>query len=283
MTRDDLIAAEQISDEAFFGVEELLGRRNDPPPTRRTAERSARWVERTGGLLATDPDGCWVAEDAGGVQGFATSMVREDLWILSTFAVRPGHQGSGIGRRLLQRAQEYGAACSRALLSASDDPRALRRYHGAGFELLPQMAFRGTPRPTSAPPGLRAGTDEDLPWMDELDRTLRGAPHGPDHALILGMCGEEGLLVAEDRSGYAYRTDAALVALAARDDVAARRLLRGVLAPAGEGFELAHVTPANRWAVDIAMEAGLSVRTDGYLAVRGMAAPAPYVHNGALL
>ncbi len=44
-----------------------------------------------------------------------------------------------------------------------------------------------------------------------------------------------------------------------------------------------HATAANRWAVDIGLTAGLTLSQSGYLAVRGMLPPAPYVHNGARL
>ena len=36
--------------------------------------------------------------------GFATSFVRERVWCLATYAVRPGLQGTGVGRRLLDAA-----------------------------------------------------------------------------------------------------------------------------------------------------------------------------------
>ena len=44
-----------------------------------------------------------------------------------------------------------------------------------------------------------------------------------------------------------------------------------------------HVTAANQWAVDVGMAARLDLHQEGYLGLRGMKPPAPYVHNGALL
>jgi hypothetical protein len=126
------------------------------------------------------------------------------MWILVTFAVRPGLQGKGIGRQLLQRAERHGAACDRAMLSASDDPRALRRYHATGFALHPQMIFTGEPDRAAIPAvhGIRTGTAGDLGWMNDLDRSRRGAAHGPDHATFAEMGLR--LLVTTDRAGYAY-------------------------------------------------------------------------------
>jgi ribosomal protein S18 acetylase RimI-like enzyme len=70
--------------------------------------------------LKDDPDGLWVAEDAGEILGFAFSWVCGDLWFLAELFVSPGHQGRGIGNELLKRtldhAQERGAT-NRALIT----------------------------------------------------------------------------------------------------------------------------------------------------------------------
>ena len=74
----------------------------------------------------------------------ATSFRRETLWCLATYAVRPGRQGQGIGKPLLAAALHHGRACTRGMLSASSDPRAVRIYRQAGFDLHPQMYLTGT-------------------------------------------------------------------------------------------------------------------------------------------
>ena len=76
--------------------------------------------------------------------GFATSLVRELMWILASYAVRPGLQGQGLGRGLLEAALHHGRGCLRGMLNASEDPQALRRYALAGFRLHPQMLLHGT-------------------------------------------------------------------------------------------------------------------------------------------
>lgn len=282
MTADDVVAAERLCDEAFHELDLRTQPRGRPEPERRSAARSEGWRRRTSRFVESDPGGCWVAVDGEGLLGFATSMVRERLWILATFAVRPGAQGRGVGREVLARAEAYGAGCDRGLLAASDDPLALRRYHVAGFALHPQMVLDGEVDRGALPAvdGLRDGDPGDREWLDDLDREVRGGPHGPDHASLAEAAR---LIVAADRSGYAYATSDSLFALAARDEQTAIRLLWECLARADGGFEIAHVTTANRWAVDVGMAARLSLRTHGYLGVRGMGPPAPYVHHGALL
>jgi predicted N-acetyltransferase YhbS len=282
MSPDDVPAAEEISADAFFELDLALRTAAEPLPERRDAERGAGWIERTRRFLDTDPGGCWVAEDGGQVVGLATSIRRDEVWCLVTFAVRPTLQGAGIGARLLDAAQQHGAGCSRAMLSASADPRAARRYHAAGFALHPQLRLSG-PVDRSALPvvtGLRSGRPEDHEWMDDLDRHHRGGPHGPDRD---ALGGDGDLVVAADRSGYAYTSPSRLTLLAARDEATARDLFWECLARSGESFLAGHVTTANAWAVDVGLAARLELTTRGYLGLRGMAPPAPYLHDGALL
>src|SRR5215472_8774339 len=57
--------------------------------------------------LKDDPDGLWLAEDAGEILGFALSWICGDLWFLAELFVSPGHQGRGIGRELLKRTLDH--------------------------------------------------------------------------------------------------------------------------------------------------------------------------------
>ena len=280
MTIDDVEVAEEISADAFHALDLRLRTAADPEPVRR-ADGSA-WVARTRRLVASDGPGCWVAEQDGRVVGIATSIRREQVWCLVTFAVRPGLQGAGTGARLLAAAEQHGAGCPRAMLSASADPLAARRYHAAGFALHPQLRLEGQVD-RSALPGVhggREGTAADRVWLDDLDRQHRGGPHGPDHE---DLAVDGTLLVSTDRAGYAYASPHRLAVLAARDEATARRLLWECLARAEGSFLASHVTMANAWAVDVGLAARLTLGTRGYLGLRGMAPPAPYRHDGALL
>jgi GNAT superfamily N-acetyltransferase len=287
MSAGDVPAVERLTDEAFHDLEVRTLRAGRPEPTHRSDARAALWRERVSHLLRTDPRGCWVAEDGQGLLGVAVSMRRELTWLLATYAVRPGLQGRGVGRPLLDAALDYGSGCLRAMVAASDDPLAVRRYRAAGFSLHPTMLLRGTV-PRAALPvveRVREGSAGDVDLMNSVDRQVRGAAHGPDHDLLLRCC----RLVVLDRptgSGYAYvAPGGGPYLLAATSRRTATSLLWETLAATSpdEPVEVAHLTAANEWAVDVGMECRLELWTSGYLGLRGMKPPTPYVHSGHFL
>jgi len=289
MRVEDVPVAERLSAESFHELDVRHHRPGLPEPELRPPARAGTWIARTTHLLGTDPGGCWVAEVDGALVGFATSFVRELTWCLATYAVRPGLQGRGLGKRLLDAALEHGRGCLRGMLSASSDPRAVRRYRLAGFSLHPQMFLAGTVDRSAIPlvglgdDKVRAGGPGDVDLLDSLDRRTRGAAHGPDHALMLASWR---LLVSDTRtgSGYAYvAPDGTLALLAASDRRTATRLLWTVLADSTGEVLVPHLTAANEWALDVGMAARLELHQEGYLGLRGMKPPAPYVHHGALL
>ena len=287
MTHGDLPAAERLSSEGFVELEVARHARHRPEPRPRSPERGASWMLRTGHFLTTDPGGCWVAEDGSGMLGFATSYRRELMWILATYVVRPGLQGQGLGKALLAAALQHGRGCLRGMLSSSADPRAVRRYRQAGFSLHPQMFLTGTvDRSTIPVTGLdkvREGSAGDVELMDSIDRRTRGAAHGADHELAQRLWR---LLVSDTSSGsgYAYLdSDARVRLLAATNRRTAARLLWEALADTTGPTQVAHVTAANEWAIDVGLAARLDLDQEGYLGLRGMAPPAPYLHDGTLL
>lgn len=285
MTPDDVPAAERLSDEGFFELDTRMRRVTDPQPQRRSDAHRAVWIQRTSHFVRTDPGGCWVAEDGARLVGIATSFRREVLWCLATYAVLPGHQGRGIGKPLLAAAMHHGRGCTRAMLSASSDPRAVRVYHQAGFEMHPQMYLTGSVDRSAIPvvEKVRDGSASDIELMDSLDRAARGAGHGPDHELMLSAWR---LMVSDTStgSGYAYVNErGSLALLAASNRRTATRLLWAALAEGPDVATVAHVTGANQWVLDVGFAARLELHQEGYLALRGMRPPAPYVHNGALL
>jgi GNAT superfamily N-acetyltransferase len=282
MTDDDVPAAERVTAVGFHELDTRMFRRSWPDPELRPPERGANWVARTRHLVRTDPGGCWVAEDESGMLGIVVSFEREKLWLLASYAVVPGAQGLGLGKALLAAALEHGRGSLRGMLNASNDPRAVRRYHAAGFRMYPQMFLRGTPDRTRIPvvEKVREGTSGDVDLMDSVDRRTRGAAHGPDHEILM----QQHRLVVSDSStgqGYAY-LDGGTALLAATDRRTATRLLWEAIASSDDVL-VGHITPENSWAIDVGLAAGLELDQAGYQALRHMRPAAPYLPHGALM
>jgi GNAT superfamily N-acetyltransferase len=285
MRVEDAAEAERLSDESYHALDLATRTVDLPPPSPRTATHSAAWQARTEHLLATDPGGSWVAERDAEMVGFVTSFTRELMWILATYVVKPGLQGQGIGRALLATALHHGRGCLRGMLSASSDTKAVRRYRAAGFSLHPQMHLVGTVDRSAIPvvEKVRDGSAADFELMDSIDRRVRGAAHGPDHEWLLSTF----RLVVSDSStgsGYAFHaSDGTPMLLAATNRRTATRLLWECLAATdGRGY-VPHVTAANEWAIDVGLAARLELQQSGYLGLRNMRPPAPYLHHGSLL
>ena len=282
MTADDAPAAERLTAIGYHELDTRMFRRSWPDPQIRPPERGTHWVDRARHLVATDPGGCWVAERDGELLGVAISFAREKMWLLASYAVVPDAQGLGLGKALLAPALEYGRGCLRGMLNASSDPKAVRRYHAAGFTLHPQMFVRGTPDRSQIPvvEKVREGTESDIDLMDSVDRRTRGAAHGADHRLLMRQFR---LVVSETSSaqGYAYLDDG-VVLLAATDRRTASRLMWEAIA-SSEDVLVGHITPENGWAIDVGIAARLDVYQEGYQALRNMRPPRPYLPHGSLM
>jgi len=281
----DAAVVREIQRAAWAALDQPLGE----PPRPWTQERIAGHEAMTRHLARTDTGGCWLAEEDGEAVGTALALRREGLWGLALFCVLPSAQGRGVGRLLLDHALAYGRGCLRGMVAASPDPRAARRYHAAGFKLHPTLALRGTvdvaalPDPGGIPVHLGDASHRSL--LDSVDRATRGGAHGPDHEALLRTTGE--LLVVDtlSGSGYCYRDGGRVVLLAATSKKLAARLLTEALSrvPRTEEAVVDHATAEQDWAVDVALAGGLSVRNHGYLALRGMRPPAPYLPSGHYL
>jgi len=284
MVEGDVAAVEQLTDESYVELDRRTHRTGWPEPAPRTAEQAVGWSARVSHLVGTDPRGAWVAEDRSGLLGVVLSTRRDLTWTLAAYAVRPADQGRGVGRQLLDAASGYGSGCLRAMLIASEDPLALRRYRLAGFTLHPMMLLWG-PVPRSALPvvdRVREGSAGDTDLMDSVDRQVRDAAHGRDHEVLARRY----RLVVADRStgsGYAYASPSGQpYLLAATNRRTATDLLWECLAGSDpiRPVAVANVSAANDWAIDVGMACRMELWTRNYLALRGMKPPVPYLPSG---
>lgn len=252
----------------------------------RTAEEVEQRKARYTHFLKHDAESAWVAADGDRIAGVAISLVREDVWVLSLFAVDAKYRSSGIGRELLDRALDYSGGCKGAMIASSRHPAAMRRYALAGFTLHPTLTASGSVRRGSLPADLtvREGAEQDLELAADVDRTLRGAAHGPDLKFILGTGGR--LLIAEHRDGrgYAVEREGSPALLAATDPEVAANLLWACLSESTSETKVSWITASQGWAVSVALRAGLALSPAGPICTRGELGPlTPYLPSGPFL
>ena len=287
MTIADTPAVERLSDAALYDLDLRTHRTGWPEPERRSPERAESWRARIEHLVRHDPRGCWVAEGASGVIGAAASMRRDMTWLLAAYFVHPGLQGKGVGRQLLDAALSYGSGCLRGMLAASEDPAAVRRYRLAGFTLHPTMLLWGSVARAALPvvERVRDGSLGDVDLLNSVDRQVRDSAHGVDHEILTRLH----RLVVADRStgsGYVYVPHGGgAYLLAATNRRTATDLLWEALAASSPDQPVAvdHLTAGNEWAVDVGMACRMELWTRGYLALRGMKPPVPYLPSGHYL
>jgi GNAT superfamily N-acetyltransferase len=281
MRSEDVPAAERLTAQGFYDLDLRTSRRNAPEPVMRTEAKAATWRRRMEHMLAHDPGGCFVADDGSELLGVAAAVRRDLTWILATFVVRPEVQGRGVGKQLLDAALGYGDGCLRAMLAASEDAKAVRRYWSAGFTMHPTMTLTGKVRRDLLPvvERVRDGGVGDIDLLNSVDRQVRDAAHGVDHEILSPTY----RLVVVDRStgsGYAYvEPGGGPYLLAATNRRTATDLLWETLAASSpdEACTIGHVSAPNEWAVDVGMAARMELASDGYLALRGMKPPRPYL------
>jgi GNAT superfamily N-acetyltransferase len=256
-----------------------------------TARDAARAERRFRHLLATDPEGAWVAVDGGDddapVIGATLALRREDLWGLSFLGVLPEHQARRIGGALLGHALDHAAGAAFRLILSSEDPKAMRSYARAGLRLRPSVAAGGVLNRARLPARpARVVVSDDVAATAEFSRHVRGAGHERDLPVFLELGME---LLLHPGRGFAVRDDGTVKLLAARDEAAASELLWACLidAPPGASINVDFLTADQDWAVAVVLEAGLALSAYGPVFVGGNPSHppplTPYLPSGSYL
>lgn len=167
--------------------------------------------------LKDDPDGLWVAEDAGEILGFAFSWVCGGLWFLAELFVSPDHQGRGIGNELLKRTSDHAqkaGTTNKALITFAFNTVSQGLYirHGM-FPRLPIYNFNVAHEVLMDHlPGaeLRYAPLEDNPShlrsIAQIDERALGVSRQKHHRHLIKDSGLRGIIFRADNDciGYAY-------------------------------------------------------------------------------
>ena len=175
-------------------------------------------------------------------------------------------QSGGHRPRAARPSARYGEAAAGGVIAASSDPRALRAYARAGFELHPRLFAVARAACTVEPAPEVRPVHERRPRPGRTRRSRgarrrRTAPTStcsPPPAASCSSLPERGYA---DRTADGERQDCSPAA----DDEAAATLLRTVLAriPAGGARRGRLDNRAQQWAVDVAVAARLELRCAG--------------------
>ncbi|MFV0532239.1 MAG: GNAT family N-acetyltransferase [Cumulibacter sp.] len=237
-------------------------------------------------ILHTDPDLCLVVEDEGKIRGASMAINREGTIVMAMTAVPPKHQGQGYATALAAHLRDLLDNHIRAMAVVRAQ-ETINTVFPWNFDVHPAMRAEGLVDRAELPKlkFVREGTADDLDLAIAVDQRLRGASRGPDHELLLA--GSQ-LFVAEDGKkgrGYAYaHPDGSAMTVGATTTAIARELLFACLASGDPETRatVRNITGEQRWAFDVARQAGLRLTIAGPVAVRGMSLPNPYLPHDTL-
>jgi GNAT superfamily N-acetyltransferase len=159
------------------------------------------WVERRPLFehLQRTAAHCWIAETNGKAIGFARSIIRNGVFELTDFFVRPSHQSVGIGRELLSRT--FPPTDMHRIIIATSDMRAVIRYLKSGvYPRFPIYYFSRTPQTSPLDTDLHiqplAASPDHIGILNTIDQHIMGYQRPTDHQWLL-----------ENRTGHLYYRD----------------------------------------------------------------------------
>jgi len=165
-------------------------------------------------LRTTDPERFWVASRSRHLIAFGSAALRGHVWFLSMLFVRPGEQGAGVGRTILERILPTDDGIVLATGTDSVQPISNALYASLGIvPRIPLLSLVGRPTDWDAIPSLPSGvtptqfetiaTDDSVgashrelaEAVDALDADAAGFEHPDDHRWLR----------SEGRRGFLYR------------------------------------------------------------------------------
>lgn len=227
----------------------------------------------------------FVAEDPEPV-GFSAAIIRDGVWFLSQLWVLPERQEGGIGGALLDEALVWGRGSGAFSVVASPHPGAQLLYLRASmYPMWALYELTGTGVSVPSPPeGMSELTDEDRPWVDDLDREVRGAARPEDHAFLSAEATGMALRRSGEPRGYVYAGPSGRIGpAAARHPSEVPLLIRAGRHLAGA--ELTVSVPGPNWAaLRELVAAGLATkRSNAFLASRPLGDGSRYLSGGGAL
>lgn len=224
------------------------------------------WAAPHRHLLAEDGTRSIVALDGERLAGFSAALVRGDTWFLSALFVSPEHQGSRVGRELLDLSWP-GDYRRRMTITDSIQPVSTGMYARRGLmPTTPILTLSGAPT-CDLPQDLEAIAPEPEA-LATLDRRAYGFERAADHHFWREQAAEANLwLLAGEPIAYAYVDSQGLIGpLAGRNGEMAAAALQAELARRESQHAHVHLPGSARRLVETALASGLrATRPPGLL------------------
>ena len=131
--------------------------------------------------LEDDPEGLWVAEDAGRVIGLGFSWICGRFWFLADLFVLPEYQGQSVGSELMQLTHNHARkhdADNRALITFAYNRASIGLYAKQG--LFPREPLYTVGAPSAA---LLERINKELAWtgLDGSASQIEALKYTPNH------------------------------------------------------------------------------------------------------
>jgi hypothetical protein len=233
-----------------------------------------------------------LAEVDGEIGCIAGAIVRDRIWFLSAFWVRPGLQRQRLGMPVLRRVVEAGkqAGADTFFVWSSIDRTAMAAYMKLGmlpgFQIL---VFEGTPREIPPAPAGCETAPLDSSVAEDIDLIVRGTRRPVEHRFWSGPAGLRGRQVLRHGrlAGYFYHAPGGVIGPAGwtdPGDAGAVLALACREAAEASSFIRLSIPGINHAALRFALDAGMRFEVLGHLlASAPVGRMEQYLASGALL
>ena len=155
--------------------------------------------------IALEPEGCFIAEEAGATAGTVTTCVFEEVGWIAMVIVSPSMRGRGIGRALMVQAlrflEEQKVRSVRLDATAMGQPL----YEKLGFQQQYELIRHQGILPRSAPAkDVVSARQGDLDWILRIDRTVTATNRRKLFLALLSDQHEPVRLVRDERAGEGF-------------------------------------------------------------------------------
>ncbi len=279
-TEDDLAAVARI----FEASVTWLNGRYRPDQTDAQPPGSSSRTDFYRHLLETGV--IFMAEDPEPV-GYTAAVMRDGVWFLSQFWVLPERHGAGIGSALLDETLAWGREAGTFSVMASPFPAAQKIYlRSSMYPLWTQLDMGGTFPVGWSVEGMEELTPSDQPWVDELDREMRGTARPEEHVFW-----------RQSATGFAFRRDGAPVGYiygwadgkvgpgVAREPSDLPRLLQVAARVIPDGRQASVAVPSSNWTAlrELTRLGFTPMGSNTFMASRPLGDVARYISSGGAL